>query len=1272
MVLRLIYPFLSSVLSALIFFVYIMPNPLMAARLELRHTDTAATDLSIVVGQEIEIDLWVDSDNQPLSGAAVFISFDSNVFELVGEDRDGVSQGFQPFAPGDFLTNGEIFRNALLHEDDPAAIPSGIQLDYSVVRAVDQGQGAAASFKLLAKAPTKGSMIRIDESGIRETRFFTPDGSQEYFRFITPLYVQVHGIDLKGLPSELVLGRGHTDTTTFLLDKALFDPIYDVEDIEWTIVSAGDLLVEHLTDKNLLRVTAPHGSSPWERLTITASNPDNQVAVAVIDIFVNEGPSLSRMVSDLQLVEDEEVNLDLEAMVEDPDTPMDQLHWNIVSENSLAITIQGPPYIASVKPLENWHGETDITITVTDNYGFSDTTSIAVAVQPINDAPKLKYSPNIQLTLGKQDSTLLLSDLIADPDDSIEHLHLSWIGNKKITIETLGNRLVLSAFSNWIGTENIELKVRDNAGSVAVGLLTVTTIPSLPPSLINPPNRLGIVPGDKIVLELNELVLDPDDPLEMLAWHVHGRKQLSVQINGSGAALLEAGGSFSGIETLTFEVRDPSGEIAHFDLLVFSAPPGGEPVIVPVPEIELPIGGIDASIDLDHYVFDLNHEPNVMQWDVPDLHNLNIRVDPISHVLTIAPTSAVALGSHKIELRVSDPDGNQATQILSIKVIDDEGTETTEPELPTTIPTLAPLPSLTIQTGTFDQSIVLDDFLTGIDPASLSWTVEQGNHTQILIDKETRQVTVLADSDWTGPEIILFRATDSLGNLLEAALGVQIIPAVAELELSEGIEVNLLEGDTLFSLDLSSVLMSATDPADLTWQATAMQPISIAFDADSEELIFSIDGSTQDTELVTITANDADGNQATISVLLNVHPADGSFGLDSDDLSIVVIPNAVQTDYLDVYLISLNDVGRKPRLRQNNGDKWSELQILQAAENIWHGIHILQPGTNGSIDFLGLTSTVNQQIIKTNTAISLGTVSPASAKRIVASGFSAFFDTHAFAKVEVVTIIPESIVSESQPELMPLSQVMRVHATGPYNEGSATVQFKVAEVHPEKTAVYRWTSEHGIWSFVGGNVNDGWIMASVEELGRYAVFHDGTAPNIWLESSTYEELVYRFTERGSGIESARVWLGESELIPLIFSLGMDHIQIALNQIPQGDHELHVEITDRNGNRAVTVSKITGLGIPAVMQLDQNFPNPFNPETVIPLDIASDRIPLQLRIFNSNGQLVRTLFEGPLSAGQHRFLWDGLDDLGREVASGVYLYRAQIGSQTRVRKMNLVR
>jgi hypothetical protein len=94
-------------------------------------------------------------------------------------------------------------------------------------------------------------------------------------------------------------------------------------------------------------------------------------------------------------------------------------------------------------------------------------------------------------------------------------------------------------------------------------------------------------------------------------------------------------------------------------------------------------------------------------------------------------------------------------------------------------------------------------------------------------------------------------------------------------------------------------------------------------------------------------------------------------------------------------------------------------------------------------------------------------------------------------------------------------------------------------------------------------------------------------------------------------------------------------------------------------------------LPSVAALHQNYPNPFNPSTEIRFDIPTAR-DVQLRIYNQLGQTVRTLVDNRMKAGTYALEWDGQDQMGRSVASGVYFYNLEAGDFNQIRKMTLVK
>lgn len=87
-------------------------------------------------------------------------------------------------------------------------------------------------------------------------------------------------------------------------------------------------------------------------------------------------------------------------------------------------------------------------------------------------------------------------------------------------------------------------------------------------------------------------------------------------------------------------------------------------------------------------------------------------------------------------------------------------------------------------------------------------------------------------------------------------------------------------------------------------------------------------------------------------------------------------------------------------------------------------------------------------------------------------------------------------------------------------------------------------------------------------------------------------------------------------------------------------------------------------------LRQNYPNPFNPVTTIHFSIEDPVAVTSLKVYNVKGQLVRTLIDAQLAAGDHQQSWDGMDDAGNPVTSGVYLYRLKNGNSITMKKMVL--
>jgi hypothetical protein len=99
----------------------------------------------------------------------------------------------------------------------------------------------------------------------------------------------------------------------------------------------------------------------------------------------------------------------------------------------------------------------------------------------------------------------------------------------------------------------------------------------------------------------------------------------------------------------------------------------------------------------------------------------------------------------------------------------------------------------------------------------------------------------------------------------------------------------------------------------------------------------------------------------------------------------------------------------------------------------------------------------------------------------------------------------------------------------------------------------------------------------------------------------------------------------------------------------------------------------GIDIPEPVQttLLGNFPNPFNPSTAIRFDLAKSGV-VSLDIYNLKGQKVKTLCADRLNAGSYEKTWNGTDENGKRVASGIYLYKLSTATKSFTKKMLMLK
>ncbi len=133
--------------------------------------------------------------------------------------------------------------------------------------------------------------------------------------------------------------------------------------------------------------------------------------------------------------------------------------------------------------------------------------------------------------------------------------------------------------------------------------------------------------------------------------------------------------------------------------------------------------------------------------------------------------------------------------------------------------------------------------------------------------------------------------------------------------------------------------------------------------------------------------------------------------------------------------------------------------------------------------------------------------------------------------------------------------------------------------------------------------------------------------------------------------------GEGALVTFTFKVLREFEDNARFEIAQGV----VFDADQLQNPVVSLGALDVQSTPTEFALHQNFPNPFNPQTNIPYDLAESG-DVALRIYNLLGQEVRTLVRERQQAGRYTVQWSGMDDRGVSVSSGIYFYQVSVAGK----------
>lgn len=570
-------------------------------------------------------------------------------------------------------------------------------------------------------------------------------------------------------------------------------------------------------------------------------------------------------------------------VTDDVDQPS-QIRWKVSGNKALKVSISPDHTVEIATPDALWNGSEDLTFTATDSKGASASETVNFSVESVNNPPVVSQIPSQVITEGQQFTKIRLDDFVNDPDHKKNQI--TWDtevvpaggpqadGDLSVTIDANRVATIVVPDKHWYGAARIKFIANDpDYGSDnKTAAFTVQPVNDPPVLTKKIPDQVIEEKNQFDMLSLADYVTDPDDDPMKLKWTVTGNKDLKIEIDNYGSAIVTLPNeNWNGQERVTFTVTDAAGASAKQDVLFKVSSINDPPEFVQnIPDQTIDEKQEFAPIQLGQYVKDPDHRIEMLKWAVSGAKDLKVSVS--GGVATIRIPNKLWNGSESIKFKATDPEGASAEceAMFTVNSVND---------LPKFI---RPIPNQNINEKQQFTKIKLDDFVKDEDHknSELSWDVEvkhQGPMPElgtlnVNIDDQHVATVEIPDPSWFGNTIATFTVMDPEGGSAkqDVALNVRSVndPPVFKKIADQAIE----EKNEFTSFILDDYLSDADhDFSKLKVEVTGNRDLKVNIDNRSHEVSVKIPHDQWNgTETLMFTATDPEGARATTSAKFTV------------------------------------------------------------------------------------------------------------------------------------------------------------------------------------------------------------------------------------------------------------------------------------------------------------------------------------------------------------------------------------------------------------------
>ncbi len=1257
-------------------------------------TQTGITSFDVKLGDTFAIDVWFNVGANDVTGIAAFLTFDEDVFEVIDQSLPTI--GIQPFLMGASYSpltaaQGNIY-------EEPNNI-DGIQINAFASLSGQQtlnGSGRLARFQLRAIGTSPSSIVTIDDDRgtSRDTKMLFPNSTNNSFGILQGVIINVLGVNVKNIP-DVLMEPGDVLPNHFDLDDFLIDAPDNTSSLIWSVSGLQDSVtvdINALTHQ--VTISADPGFTGLRDYIFKIRDPLGVEDTDTMNVGVTFKPEFTeKLPSVIDFNEDEVFISLLDTLARDLDDDSTTISWSGTSSNpDILLSIDNATRFATFQGTQDFNGNGIVRFIITDPKGAKDSTDVNVVILPVNDPPRISGLPDIHILPNEENTDIRLIEFTTDVEGNLAQTNFSWTGETKvkIVIDT-DSRLTFSSIDpSFQGSETITFRAFENNPAFATFDAMVVTVGPKPPQIVQSLPDTSIISLNIQTtvpyVDLDDFVSDEDNPKGSLIWTTNDPSFVRANNPIHNAEFVVPPGTHEEKEIIS-TVTDPANDTVAdtITVLVFN---NGRPLIVDLPDVITIAVGSDTTLILDNHVKDDITSPTNMEWIATNNSSTTINISNTApHIATISSVSPTFSGEETITFTVTDEENKIDSKDVLIRFVTPG------------VPIITGIPDIEI-TKNNSKSIDLDNFLTIFpesDRQNIQWSLSPtNNNVSVSINQNTNVVTFsVLNESFLSSVNFTFTATNT-SNSQSTSDGMTVTVTFGKVPILGHLpDIVFVSGDTSDALELNKFVFDQdTEDDSLLWEVESINiiPIDGHLARGEDHILFmtSVPGYVGVERNVVISATDPEGNK--VSDEIDV------FVLSAANLELKVLPNPVSVDYIDAVVFATDTLIGTPSVTLDVNNEKFTLNIHKIGnELIWKADYVFSDNQTGKVTIVTEAADVFGGSIKDSTSFTRGVFSKVAGFTYTDNDINIFLPSEVNRNNESVIVIPDvrnkyyDWFTQKPANLnTKFAPLISYYVRSDVNVSSAsedgTLTFNIGSLTNSRTAqnklgIYTVPVGSNEAEYVASTANKEklHITARIRNFGLYFVAVDESPPileNIEALSTESYQFKVNVSDSESGIESFNTLLNGQIVTNQFHQLSDNEYIITFNSDDMiiDKSVLSVSAQDRAGNFSETFSlplSVRNVTLPIAYELFQNYPNPFNPVTTIKYQIAQTNI-VTLEIYNALGQKVRTLVSRQQTAGTHIVDWNGRNDQGQPVASGMYIYRLTTQNFTKIRKMILLK